>query len=341
MKDCLQWLWTKLKSMSGKVLIFILTALFLTFLVFMVLTSFSNATTIIIQDDSAYVSYTNIYADTMSSADSVVLNYVQGSDTTNLKLTETVTGFYEGKFQIDSVGFILEFVKVWDWQNDGTDRHLILSGSLYSKNINDFKGVAAADSGINQVTFLFYDTVNAEDVTNLEHNVKSVSQSIDYDNKFSNSLGSRLWSLNDGDYVVFIASSIYTANNIPDTFTVSGITLDTIKVYPSATAWPHKSRVYSYIMDKDDTGREGVRITYSLQKNVRYDDKIVYQWPETTYTDSNGYWYADLIRSDSLVPTGRANYTIKAMDTLTSNIVFNRTVRVPDSVSWFFKYWTN
>ena len=331
----------KIKKNIVNVCIVGVTLLFFTFIVIMVLTSFSNATVLAIQGDSAYVSYTNIYADTMSSADSVVIKYVQGTDTTNLKLTETETGFYETKFQIDSTGFIIELLKVWDWQGDGTDRNLNLSAALYSKNINEFKGAATADSGINQVTLVFYDTVNAENVSSLKHNIKNAAQTIDYDTKISNSLGTQIWSLDDGTYVAFIASSIYTAANIPDTFIVSGVTLDTIKVYPSATSAPHKSRVYSFILDKDAAGREGVRITYSVKDNVRYDNKIVYQWPETTYTDSDGYWFADLIRSDSLVPVSRAKYTIKAVDTLTSNVIFDKTVKVPDSVSWFFKYWSN
>lgn len=302
----------------------------------------SNSASLVIQNDSVYVSYTNVYADTMSSADSVVIRFVQGTDTTNYKMTEALTGFYERKMKIDSSGFLIALVDVYGFNPNDTTKRIYLSAGYYSRAINDFRGTGTADSGAQTVTFVFYDTVNSEVVPYLKHGVQNVSQTVDYDYKWSLSSGIQLWSLDVGSYVVQISNPNYYASSIPDTITVAGTQTDTIKVYPSATNWPHKSRVWSTILDKDDTGREGVKVTVSTQYSLRYDNSPVYQFAETYYTDSVGYFYFDLIRSDSLSPSNKAYYTFNAIDTLTGEIVFeNVVVKVPDSSTWELKWWRN
>ena len=100
--------------------------------------------------------------------------------------------------------------------------------------------------------------------------------------------------------------------------------------------------MWSEITDKPGPTqyREGVRLVFTLPKSPRFRDQLVYQFAETTYTDTLGYWYYDLIKSDSLEPNKYSYYAVTITDTLSNQVLISeKTFKVPDSSSWKFDIW--
>lgn len=207
---------------------------------------------LVIRGDSAYISYTNMFADSMLDVDSVIARTVQGSKTDTFALTKIATGVYRGRKRIDSLGLFKTFVDVYDWSPDTGKQNLYFGASKWVE--------------------------------------------------------STLVILTGGGCVIA----------------------------PSSAA---KCVVYGTVLNKNGSGRGGVKISITTTRLMRYNNAVVYQYPETTSTDATGFWSKELYKSDSLVAASNAAYRVIMRDTAEFSPILDQTFKVPDSNTWSFKYW--
>lgn len=222
-----------------------------------------------------------------------------------------------------------------------------IQGSFGAYLDDTISGISLSpDSGGNVLTLVALDTANNTNVPFLKHSCQNVDGSVDYSFKYTTSAGSKTWALDNGSYIFTTSGYNYIQESVPDTVVVFGNTTDTLELYPFDPGGPtgasaaSKCRVWSRIFNKNDgTGREGVIVTVTTPNKLRYGNVPIYQFAESTSTDSTGYWYFDLIRSDSLSPSDKATYQFISRDTLEIVPIFDITRKIPDSSSWQLQYW--
>ncbi|MEE9442879.1 MAG: hypothetical protein V3V99_09460 [candidate division Zixibacteria bacterium] len=189
-------------------------------------------------------------------------------------------------------------------------------------------------AGSYPVTLIAYDTANSMIVSNVRMSIFNVDLSSLSAVGLTGQQGSLQVNLNSGDYVVSCLAPGYMFNAY-DTISISGSQTDSLMGYqfdPGAPASPDLCRVYGYFYSVDGQPIENVEVTAALVGNdIRKDNLIISPYKKSTTTNSNGYFYLDLIPSANMNPAG-SQYMISA--SYPAGTILKKTIIVPDDDNW-------
>ncbi len=146
--------------------------------------------------------------------------------------------------------------------------------------------------------------------------------------------GQVAFNLDAGSYTLIASAPGYLFNPF-DTLVVSGSDLDSLKGFsfdPGTPASPSLCRVYGYLYDITGLPQKGSEIKAALSSGVyRQGGILVSPFEVKTTSDSLGYFYLDLIPSDSLLPVA-SPYKLTIVSP--KGTVMRRSFQIPASGSW-------
>lgn len=192
----------------------------------------------------------------------------------------------------------------------------------------------AAGSGVYSYTIRVFDSGCGEPVPGVGVAVRNVDQSALLATGTTDNDGAVALNLNAAAYVVIASAPGYLFAAF-DTIEVEGPGTDTVfgsQFFVAHPPSPTLCRVYGFICDVSGQPEESAAVRAYLPSGiVRSGNRLVSPFSVVTSTDSLGYFYIDLIPSDSLVPQG-SKYEVSI--SRSDGTVFRRRVAVPDSLSW-------
>jgi len=146
--------------------------------------------------------------------------------------------------------------------------------------------------------------------------------------------GRATFNLDAGSYLAVTTASGYIFDSF-DTVVVSGAGVDTVfcdQFDPGAPSFPVLCRVYGHLFTADGTPEEDAAVSAWLPSGVaRFGIAVISPSPVNSTSDSTGYFYLDLVPSDSLTPAGtKYEFSISRRD----GTILRQRLSVPDSTSW-------
>lgn len=149
--------------------------------------------------------------------------------------------------------------------------------------------------------------------------------------------GLTTFTVTDGNWVLVSQETGFVLNNFSKT--ISANSTDTIRGYDVQVGTPSSPalcRVYGYVYSVGAVPEDGAGVAAFLPAGVaRSGNLIISPYSVSTLTDSLGYFFLDLIRSDSLVPSGTMyDLIINRQD----GTIVHKRVSVPDQASWLLQW---
>ncbi len=149
----------------------------------------------------------------------------------------------------------------------------------------------------------------------------------------TNASGLTTFTVTDGGWVLVSQETGYVLNNLSKT--ISGNSTDTVKGFDITVGTPSSPalcRVYGYVYSVGAVPDNGAGVAAFLPSGVaRSGNLIISPFSVSTITDSLGYFYLDLIRSDSLLPVGtKYDFIINRKD----GTIVHKRITVPNQTSW-------
>jgi hypothetical protein len=192
----------------------------------------------------------------------------------------------------------------------------------------------AAGSGAYAYAIRIFDSLAEAPVPGVAVSVRNADQSVLLATGTSDHDGTVAFNLDAAAYVVIAAAPGYQFEPF-DTIVVSGPGTDTVfgaQFHVADPASPALCRVYGFICDVSGQPEEGALVRAGLPSGVaRSGFRLVSPRDVVALSDVEGYFYLDLIPSDSLTPSG-STYEISIARS--DGTVFRRRVTVPDSTTW-------
>ena len=219
----------------------------------------------------------------------------------------------------------------WVWNTPQTNH--TASGTFGKYLDSEISGLSAG-SGAYSYTIVAFDSSVSQVVPQTSVAVRNVAQTSLVASGATGSDGAVSLNL-DADSFVVVATApgyIFTAF---DTIVVNSSGSDTVygdQFDPGAPTSPELCRVYGYLYDINGAPETGASVTAHLPSGVvRFSGGIVSPFAVTTTSDTTGYFYLDLIPSDSLIPSGtKYELTISRTD----GTILRQRLVVPDSSAW-------
>ncbi len=179
-----------------------------------------------------------------------------------------------------------------------------------------------------------FDTSCYQTVPHVSVAVRNLMQSAMIASGATGSDGMAMFNL-DADSFVAVAMAPGYEFAAFDTIIVAGPATDTLfghRFDPGAPFSPLLCRVYGFVYGIDGRPEEGATVSACLPSGAaQYSVIIVSPFSKTTTTDSAGYFFLDLLPSDSLVPPGAEyEFTIDR----TNGTVLRQRLTVPDTTAW-------
>ncbi len=189
-------------------------------------------------------------------------------------------------------------------------------------------------SGAYSCSIVAFDSVIHQVVPGVALAVRNAAQSSLYAAASTNVEGKSVVNLNSGDLSVIATAPGYLFSS-PQSISVAGPQTDTVfgfRFNPGSPSSPVLCRVYGYIYGLDRRPERNARVSASLPSGVaRSGNLVVSPFAVSTTTDTLGYFFLDLIPSDSLVPNN-AKYEFSI--TRTDGTILRQRVKVPATGSW-------
>ncbi len=192
----------------------------------------------------------------------------------------------------------------------------------------------AAGSGAWSFTVVARDTASNQAVPNAIVSIRNTEQTTLVAVGTTNTYGRAWFNLNSGNYLAIVITPGY---NFPayDTISVSGAGADTVRGYqfnPGAPASPSLCRMYGYLYGVNGVPEPSATIAASLPQGVqRTGTLLVSPFAVSTVSDSAGYFFLDLIPTDSLQPSGsRYEISISRPD----GTILRKRVIIPPQANW-------
>ena len=159
-------------------------------------------------------------------------------------------------------------------------------------------------------------TVRDEDTNPLQNAQVRLTEGVEVFSGLTDVSGTVTFSLNGGTYGVTISKAGYTYTPTSKTVTADDngtltepqIMIQTVSI--SAPDDPQLCRVYGFSKDLAGVLKAGVQVGFRLSRHPAQAGVIVDSTPISVTTDSNGYFQADLIRSDVMTPA--RTYVVKS-----------------------------
>ena len=219
----------------------------------------------------------------------------------------------------------------WVW-NTPQSNHTA-SGSFGKYLDTEVSGVSSG-SGAYSFTIQTYDSGVGLAIPYASLGVRSVDQSSLVGVGRSDNLGQASFNLDADSFLVVASASGYVFGGY-DTVVVTGAGVDTIfcdQFDPGAPSFPTLCRVYGHLFTAEGVSEEDAAVSAWLPSGVaRFGMTVISPTPVSTTSDSTGYFYLDLVPSDSLTPIGtKYEFTISLSD----GTILRQRLAVPDSASW-------
>ncbi|NOY88746.1 MAG: hypothetical protein GXO93_05050 [FCB group bacterium] len=219
----------------------------------------------------------------------------------------------------------------WVW-NTPQSNHTT-SGTFGKYLDAEISGIGSG-SGLYAYEVQIYDSTIGQVISGAEVVVRNISQTSLQGVGKSDGNGLSVFNLNTDSFLVMASAPGYIFDAF-DTVIVTGSGKDTVFGYqfnPGTPAAPNLCRVYGYLYNVNGQPQEGAKVTASLPSGVvQYGNVIVSPFTVSSTTDSSGYFYLDLIPSDSLVPQGEL-YEISI--SRTDGTVLRQRLKIPVTSSW-------
>jgi len=232
---------------------------------------------------------------------------------------------------IDAVTLGAMADSVWDKNRDG---HTTTGSFGYFIDTQISSVSSPGGSGLYPVTIIAFDSSLAQVIPGARAAVYNAELTAMIASGVSDSEGILQFNLDAGDYVIAAAAPGYIFS-VYDTMAVSSSMTDTIAAYsfdPGQPAVADLCRVYGFVYGIDGTALDNISVTAQLSgQTVRYGNMIITPYQTETVTDTAGYFYLDLIPSDSLTPTG-TGYLISVGSS--DGAILKKEIVVPDSENW-------
>ncbi|MEW6050827.1 MAG: hypothetical protein AB1644_07180 [Candidatus Zixiibacteriota bacterium] len=189
-------------------------------------------------------------------------------------------------------------------------------------------------SGAYAVTVIVYDSSTNQVVPEAELAIRNLDQSALIAVGMSNSSGRVNLNLDTASYLAISGAPGYIFSAF-DTVTITGTGIDTVFGYrfdPGTPSSPTLCRVYGYLYGLSGTPEAGAAVGAYLPGGVvRSGELVVSPFAVTTVTDSAGYFFLDVIPSDSLTAGGtKYEFTIARQN----GTILRQRVKVPSTTSW-------
>ncbi|MFQ5453788.1 MAG: hypothetical protein ACE5D6_06340, partial [Candidatus Zixiibacteriota bacterium] len=184
------------------------------------------------------------------------------------------------------------------------------------------------------VSVQLYDTTISQIIAGATIAVRNLSQSSLVAISTSDNNGLASFNLNADSFLMVASSPGYLFNPY-DTVIITGSSTDTVygaQFNPGTPVSPNLCRVFGYLYDLNGSPDQEATVTAFLPAGVvRYDSLIISPYKVTSTTDSAGYFYLDLIPTDSLIPSGVSyEFTISRKD----GTILRQRLTVPDTSNW-------
>jgi hypothetical protein len=218
---------------------------------------------------------------------------------------------------------------VWDETAGG---HTV-SGT-YGKYLDTEVSGIGSGSGMYSITVQAYDSSLAESIPNTRLAVRNFDQTALMGLGVTDSQGRTGFNLDaDSFLVVSIATSYTFAGS--DTLVVTGSGVDTVfgvRFDPGTPASPELCRVFGYVVNVQGVSETGATVSAYLPRGVALSGSLVVSpYMVSTQTDSLGYFFIDLIPSDSLTGDDtRYEISISRQD----GTVLRKRISVPATSNW-------
>ena len=192
----------------------------------------------------------------------------------------------------------------------------------------------SSGSGLYARTVVAYDSSGARVIPGAAISVRNLGQTALLAGGVTDSEGKVAFNL-DGDSLLLLAAGIGYQFDAFDTITVDGAGVDTMfgdRFDPGTPYSPQLCRVYGWVYRSNGLPETGAAVTAQLPSGaLRSGMVIVSPYAVATETDSVGYFYLDLIPSDSLLPPGtRYEVTVTRSD----GAILREKLLVPVASNW-------
>ncbi len=219
----------------------------------------------------------------------------------------------------------------WVW-NSPQSNHT-LSGTFGKYLDTEVSGVSSG-SGAYSVTIQAVDSTIGMAVPYALIGVRSIDQSSLIAVGKTDSRGQASFNLDADSFMVTATAPGFIFESY-DTVVVSGPATDTLycdQFDPGAPSFPTLCRVYGHLFTAGGAPEENASISARLPAGVvRFGLTVISPTAVNSTSDSTGYFYLDLVPSDSLTPAGtKYEFTINRSD----GTILRQRLAVPDSSSW-------
>ena len=199
---------------------------------------------------------------------------------------------------------------------------------------NIIDSLSSSGAGMFAYKVLVMDTTTVTRVQSVNAYLRNLNQTVLIASTRSNADGELLFNLDAGSYLL-IASAPGYQFSVFDTIVVTSASEDTLMGYPfdpGMPSLPNLCRTYGYIYDLNGQPESHATVTASLPGGVaRSGQTIISPFQVSTISDSLGYFYLDLIPSDSLLPQGKLyEISIAKKD----GTILRQRVSIPTTTSW-------
>lgn len=219
----------------------------------------------------------------------------------------------------------------WVW-NTPHDNHV--AGGTFGQFLDAEVSSLAAGAGAWSYTVVASDTGSDQTVPNAIVSIRNLDQTALIAVGTTNAGGRAWFNLNSGKYLAMIISPGYSFPAF-DTITVLGPGADTVRGYqfnPGAPVSPSLCRVYGYLYGVNGQPEWNASVSAVLPKGVsRTDALVVSPSGVTANSDSTGYFFLDLIPSDSLKPSG-TSYEISI--SRPDGTILRKRLTIPAQPNW-------
>lgn len=219
----------------------------------------------------------------------------------------------------------------WVW-NTPQSGHT--TAGTFGKYLDTEVSGLGSGSGTYSVTLVARDSSTSQVVPGVSLSVRNLDQSSLIAVGRTDIYGAATFNLDVDTYLVAATAPGYIFDAY-DSVEIVGAGTDTLSGYafdPGTPSSPSLCRVYGHLYGVSGLPAEGVRVAAFLPDGVvRSGTMIVSPFSIETTSDSAGYFYLDLIPSDSLVPTG-SGYEFSI--TRTDGGILRQRLTVPVQSSW-------
>ncbi len=206
--------------------------------------------------------------------------------------------------------------------------------TLALNNPSAFYGPSSSGSGAYAFTVVTYDSANHQTLPGVSVAIRNLAQTALFAASRTDPQGEVSFNLNPAAYLA-IADAVGYLFHPFDTITVATAGRDTLfaqRFNPGTPSSAALCRLYGHLFTLSGSPEPNAIVSASLPGGVaRSGSLVISPFSVSTTTDSLGYFFLDLIPSDSLIPSGaKYEITINRSD----GSILRQRLQIPSALSW-------